>query len=292
MKKIAYIVVLAIILGFSCASCNPVKPTDSQSFSKPSESISANGSSAEASSSITEEISFPRIVCKEGQWYLETGFGPEEVPGDLPWSLHYAIECENYEAFCRKLKNLEFDEYELGTMRGMMAFIYGYQENGALMIPNPDLLENRHLSGGIDEDDLGKVWWGDEHNISIYRKRMGIVLTIWESEIIYSRHYPSEDFRDEYLETLETTIIDGKTVYRKKDRPENMFYVDRTEKETVVVRWIDRENKMTHISVTVKEHGGLIYTYYGGLGLHSSWNGGYNNLSKYGEVRFSQTIAE
>ena len=125
---------------------------------------------------------------------------------------------------------------------------------------------------------------------------MGIVLTIWESEIIYS-HYNygydfGEDLRDEYLETLETTIIDGKTVYRKKDYPEYMFYVDRTEKETVLVRWKDLENKMTNISVTVKEHGGLIYTYYGGLGLPYSWNGGYNNLSKYGEVRFSQTTAE
>ena len=281
--KILSLLMAALLSLPACNGATTAPAPESESLPEQKKSVSV------------EEISFPRIVCKEGQWYLETGFEPEEDPGNLSWG-HYAIECESYEVFCQKLKNLDFDKYEWATMKGMMTFGYGYLENGALMIPDPDLLENRHLSGGIDDDLLGKVSWGDEHSISIYRPRVGIVLTIWESEIIYS-HYNygydfGEDLRDEYLETLETTIIDGKTVYRKKDYPEYMFYVDRTEKETVLVRWKDLENKMTNISVTVKEHGGLIYTYYGGLGLPYSWNGGYNNLSKYGEVRFSQTIAE
>lgn len=246
MKKVFLLAVVFLLVLTGLVGCN-----DPQS---PAVSLGLEELSS------LEEISYPHLVCKEGQWYLETGIRQEDLSGASHWSPNYAVQFESYSDFCSRIKMVDFTQEQIGEMGALVKYYYPYEENGGLAIPDPALLEKCSFPFAP-----GKVMWGLNQGICIYPDVRGAGPGKGEYLIIHEKKNYSKFFQlisESYLETLETTVIGGRMVYQ--DSSGQLISVSDFEDATVYIQWyptgLNRTN-MSQVRIIVEEQNGLVFTY-------------------------------
>ena len=263
MKKNITYIALFLSLIFIATSCS-----DPLYSSLPSESdesgLSEATPSISASESPSEPVTFPRVVCKEGQWFLETGIREEDLPEPNHFSSAWAVTFDSYEDFVRRIKEVDFTEEQLAYMEPLMVYYYGYQENGALAIPDPALLENfsfPFLGDSRFQPEMSTVYWGLSEGICIYPSTPrgpggpgGDYIVIYEKDD-YNEWFKllEEEWEKGFFETAETEEVAGLIMYLRNDD-----YVYRVETE-LFTAWIKRSGTW---KLYFKEKNGLSYSYF------------------------------
>ena len=168
--KFKSILLLIVALSLLLCACNDTTIT-TEPESAPAPSASGSTSTPSTLESPSEPVTFPRLVCKEGQWFLETGIREEDLPEPNHFSFAWSVKFDSYEDFVRRIKEVDFTEEQLAYMEPLMVYYYGYQENGALAIPDPALLENfsfPFLGDSRFQPEMSTVYWGLSEGICIY----------------------------------------------------------------------------------------------------------------------------
>ena len=261
--KFKSILLLIVALSLLLCACNDTTiTTEPESAHAPS----ASGSTSTPSTleSPSEPVTFPRLVCKEGQWFLETGIREEDLPEPNHFSSAWAVTFDSYEDFVRRIKEVDFTEEQLAYMEPLMVYYYGYQENGALAIPDPALLENfsfPFLGDSRFQPEMSTVYWGLSEGICIYPSTPrgpggpgGDYIVIYEKDD-YNEWFKllEEEWEKGFFETAETEEVAGLIMYLRNDD-----YVYRVETE-LFTAWIKRSGTW---KLYFKEKNGLSYSYF------------------------------
>lgn len=145
--KFKSILLLIVALSLLLCACNDTTIT-TEPESAPAPSASGSASTPSTLESPSEPVTFPRLVCKEGQWLLETGIREEDVPdykNDSMCGTAWYGRFGTYKEFIKSLKDGTFTEEETGELKYLLTserYKKGeYPENGALEIPDLALLE-------------------------------------------------------------------------------------------------------------------------------------------------------
>ena len=261
--KFKSILLLIVALSLLLCACNDTTiTTEPESAHAPS----ASGSTSTPSTleSPSEPVTFPRLVCKEGQWFLETGIREEDLPEPNHFSFAWSVKFDSYEDFVRRIKEVDFTEEQQAYMEPLMVYYYGYQENGALAIPDPALLENfsfPFLGDSRFQPEMSTVYWGLSEGICIYPSTPrgpggpgGDYIVIYEKDD-YNEWFKllEEEWEKGFFETAETEEVAGLIMYLRNDD-----YVYRVETE-LFTAWIKRSGTW---KLYFKEKNGLSYSYF------------------------------
>ncbi|MBQ9130785.1 MAG: hypothetical protein IJX59_08505 [Clostridia bacterium] len=263
--KFKSILLLIVALSLLLCACNDTTITTEPEgvlSPSPSEQEAAPSISASASESPSEPVTFPRLVCKEGQWLLETGIREEDLPEPNHFSFAWSVKFDSYEDFVRRIKEVDFTEEQLAYMEPLMVYYYGYQENGALAIPDPALLESFSFPflqdhPAFGEIGLGRVHWGYGEGICVFstHPRLDDYVVIHEKDRYnQSFKYLEEEWEKGFFETAKTKEALGLTMYVVDEH--TCAYRVETQNFTA---WIKRE--FSSLYLHVKEKNGLNYTY-------------------------------
>ena len=259
--KFKSILLLIVALSLLLCACNDTTIT-TEPESAPAPSASGSTSTPSTLESPSEPVTFPRLVCKEGQWFLETGIREEDLPEPNHWSEFWRVEFDSYEDFVRRIKEVDFTEEQMAYMEPLMVYYYGYQENGALAIPDPALLEGFSFPflqdhPAFGEIGLGRVHWGDGEGICVFstHPRLDDYVVIHEKDRYnQSFKYLEEEWEKGFFETAKTKEDLGLTMYVVDEH--TCAYRVETQNFTA---WIKRE--FSSLYLHVKEKNGLNYTY-------------------------------
>lgn len=262
--KIKNVLLLIVSLSLLLCACNDATIT-TEPESAPAPSASGSASTPSILESPSEPVTFPRLVCKEGQWFLETGIREEDLPEPNHFSFAWSVKFDSYEDFVRRIKEVDFTEEQLAYMEPLMVYYYGYQENGALPIPDPALLESFSFPflqdhPAFGEIGLGRVHWGDGEGICVFstHPRLDDYVVIHERDS-YNQGFKclEEEWEKGFFETAETEEVAGLIMYLRNDD-----YVYRVETERFTA-WLDR-SRASHgdWGVYIEEKNGLSYSYF------------------------------
>ena len=261
--KFKSILLLIVALSLLLCACNDATIT-TEPESAPAPSASGSASTPSTLESPAEPVTFPRLVCKEGQWFLETGIREEDLPEPNHFSSAWAVTFDSYEDFVRRIKEVDFTEEQLAYMEPLMVYYYGYQENGALAIPDPALLENfsfPFLGDSKFQPEMSTVYWGLSEGICIYPStprgpgRPGRDYVVIHEKDDYNEWFKllEEEWEKGFFETAETEEVAGLIMYLRNDD-----YVYRVETERFTA-WIKRSGRW---KLYFKEKNGLSYSYF------------------------------